>query len=133
MLPLDIASDLLSELRADIDRAKARILDHLLLRLERAAEPRDLEEIDPWSAPPTAPVPEPSPEPLDADEFRALVQPAPAPAPVEDEEEIVVVARPTDAPKRPRRRATAPIASPAEPPGPVEDPPADDDFGGIPF
>ncbi len=125
MLPAHLADDLLCELRGDLDRAKARILDDLIARLERAAEPRDLEEADPWSAP--------APEPVDADEFRAMVQPAPAPAPVEDEEEIVVVARPTDAPKRPRRRATAPIASPAEPPGPVEDPPADDDFGGIPF
>ena len=48
MLPPDLATDLASEIRADIDRAKAAILDSLLARLDRLAAvvPLDLPEPD---------------------------------------------------------------------------------------
>lgn len=144
MIPADIASDLAAEIRADIDRAKAAILDGLLLRLDRLADAAlaDADD-DLFSAP--------SPEPLDADEARAVVRPVlkpnrdaptvePAPAP-EPEEFAVVRAAPAVEPtppsepsKRPRRRTPPP---PVAPPGPVDEavPEAEstDDFASLPF
>lgn len=113
MLPPHLADDLLAELRGDIDRAKARILDSLLERLERlsvALEPDD--DGDPWSAPP--------PEPLDADEYRALVVPASAPEPVAAPDEEPVV----KAPKTPRRAKAAPADEDAPAPSRVRAPKA---------
>lgn len=136
MMPADIASDLAAELRADIDRAKARILDGLLCRLERLADAGLADADDDWDAP--------EPQPLDADEARATISApdrAPAGVPVDDEYAVVRAAPavepapPAEPSKRPRRRTPPP---PVAPPGPVEESvPADGDdgdgFGAIPF
>lgn len=141
MLPPDLATDLASEIRADIDRAKAAILDSLLARLDRLAAvvPLDLPE-------PDADMDKAhGPEPVDADEYRAMVRPAPVaePAPEPEPDEFAVVrAAPAAAPevtpeppKRPRRRTPPPPAAPL--PGPVDEAvegaPDDDGFGSIPF
>jgi len=137
MLPPYLVSVLAAELRADIDRAKAAILDDLLLRLDRLADAAlaDASNGDMLDAP--------SPQPLDADEARATIAAsdrAPAGVPVDDEYAVVRAAPavepapPAEPSKRPRRRTPPP---PVAPPGPVEDAPVDGDdgdgFGSIPF
>lgn len=139
MLPPDDALDLALDLRRDIDRAKAAILDALIVRLERIAAslPMELPDIDEDADEDKAP----APEPLDADEFRAMVRPAPVaePKPELDEFAVVRAAAPAapevtpEPPKRPRRR-TPPAPAPL--PGPVDEAVEGDEgdgFGSIPF
>ena len=144
MLPPDDALDLALELRADIARAKAAILDALIVRLETigASLPMELPDIDENVDDHADDKADAfSPEPLDADEFRAMVRPAPAPElkPEPDEFAVVraaapVVEAPVEPPKRPRRRTPPPAPAPL--PGPVDeavDAVEGDDFGSIPF
>lgn len=130
MLPPHLADDLLAELRGDIDRAKARILDSLLERLERLSSAPTLPDDDDEPAPPHS-----VPDGVRVDDDVPTTDVPPGAAP-EDDEEVVVVrpaaAAPAPTPKPPRaRRRTAP-------PGPVdpetvEDAPGDESFAEIPF
>ena len=106
MLPPDLATDLASEIRADIDRAKAAILDSLLARLDRLAAVVPLDLPEPDAHVDAEEDKAPAPEPVDADEYRAMVRPAaPAPAPEPEPEEFAVV-----------RAAPAAVEAPVEPP-----------------
>lgn len=160
MLPPDLAIDLASEIRADIDRAKAAILDSLLARLDRLAA------VVPLDAAPDADEDEAQgsstddgvmifdlerlaevwpgadadkahgPEPVDADEYRAMVRPAPVAEPEPEPDEFAVVrAAPAavEAPVEPpkRPRRRTPPPAPAPLPGPVDEAVEGDEGDGL--